>query len=151
MARPINMNNAEMKAWLETQYDLNERGCWVWKGCKHISGYGQVSWKNRAESVHRLYWLLSGRTIPEGLMICHSPVVCHNKACFNPDHLRTDSMRANMIDRHSDNTMVQAKLTANQIQAIRDDTRSHSLISIDYGMSRTHISAIKRGSYWTHI
>ena len=147
--RKHNMSETEMLSWLETQYDLNENGCWVWRGCKGSDGYGMTSWKGRNPKTHRLYWLLSGRTIPEGLDMCHGPGC--SKACFNPEHLRPDTGSANMLDKHRDGTFTQAKLTQEQVRAIRADTRTHREIADEYGVARATIARIKTGKQWSWV
>jgi len=139
------MTDAEMRAWLETQHDLNERGCWVWKGSKVAQGYGQIKWHGKMVRVHRLYWLLSGRTIPAGLEMCHG-TGC-SKACYNPDHLRPDTRSANMLDKHADGTM-HTKLTEEQVKAIRLDPRTQQVIADAYGVRQGDISKIKLGKTW---
>jgi len=41
-----------------------------------------------------------------------------------------------------------AKLTTEQVVAIRADGRVHSVIAGDYGVSRSNVSLIKRGQAW---
>ena len=147
--RPKNMSDADMLSWLQTQYDLNENSCWVWKGGKFADGYGQVKWKGRNPKTHRLYWLLSGGTIPEGLDMCHGPGC--SKACFNPEHLRPDTVSANMLDKHRDGTFTTAKLTQEQVRAIRADMRSQREIADEYGVARETISHIKTGKSWSWV
>jgi DNA invertase Pin-like site-specific DNA recombinase len=147
--RKKNMSETEMLSWLETQYDLNENGCWVWRGVKFSTGYGQVGWKGRKTSPHRLYWLLSGRTIPEGLDMCHGPGC--SKACFNPEHLRPDTKSANNgADKYRDGT-ANNKLTEEQVRAIREDTRLQREIADEYGVTRATISYIQRGESWSWV
>ena len=143
--RPRNMSDAQMLSWLETQYDLNDSGCWVWRGRKFYTGYGKVNWKGKQVSPHRLYWLLSGRTIPEGLVMCHG-FGCV-RACYNPEHLRVDTESANGIDRFRDGTGCN-KLTVEQVLAIRTDTRLQREIAEEYGVIKTTISNIKTGRTW---
>src|SRR6266404_3486086 len=46
--------------------------------------------------VHRfMYEALTGLPIPKGLDICHS---CHNRACVNPYHIRSETHQANLMD-----------------------------------------------------
>ena len=147
--RKQNMSETEMLSWLQTQYDLNENGCWVWRGGKNSDGYGKVWWKGRGVSPHRLYWLLSGRTIPEGLEMCHGPGC--SKACYNPEHLRPDTGSANQLDKHRDGTFVIAKLTAEQVRAIRADTRLGRVIAEEYGVTKDTINKIKTGKHWSWL
>ena len=149
MPRPFNMTDAEMKAWLETQYDLNENGCWVWKGSKIIYGYGQVRWRGAGKRVHRLYWVLSGREIPDGLELCHG-LGC-SKACYNPNHLRADTARNNQLDRRLDGT-AGWKLTREQVLEIRSRIDMNCTeLAREYEVSCSQISLIKAGKTWNWL
>ena len=147
--RKPNMTDTEMKEWLETQYDLDENGCWIWKSYK-VGGYGRVMWNGKLHLVHRLYWLLSGKTIPEGTEICHGHGC--SKACYNPEHLRTDTHKHNMLDTHRDGTMIHAKLTCEQVLEIRSQTDTlQKELAIEYGVSREQISNIQTGKKWAWL
>ena len=147
--RKKNMSETEMLSWLETQYDLNENGCWVWRGSKDTFGYGRVMWKGKLRLAHHLYWLLSGRTLSEGLEMCHGPGC--SKECYNPEHLRPDTRSANTLDKHRDGTFTIAKLTQEQVRAIREDTRAQREIAQEYGVTRQAISSIKTGRCWSWV
>lgn len=67
--------------------------CWVWMGARTTSGYGAFD----HDGAHRVAYLLSGETIPDGYEIDHE---CHNRdlscpggkdcphrLCVNPAHL----------------------------------------------------------------
>jgi len=146
--RRRNMTDAEMRVWLESQYDINEKSCWVWKNRKDADGYVRVQWHGKMMRVHRLYWLLSGRTIPAGLEMCHG-IGC-SKACFNPEHLRADTRSANMLDRHADGT-APTKLSAEQVRDIRLDPRSSRVIADAYGVAQSSINNIKLGKRWSWL
>lgn len=147
--RPYKMTDAEMKEWLETQYDVNENGCWVWKGCKFPLGYGYVRWNGKNEYVHRLYWLLSNRPIKKGFDICHGEGC--SRACYNPNHLRTDTHRENVLDRHRHGTMT-CKLKPEQVLEIRASThKTQAILAKEYGVSFATISSIINRKTWTYL
>ena len=144
--RKPNMTDAQMLEWLGAQYDVNENGCWVWRGSKDSNGYGHVRWKGKMEKMHRLYWLLNGRIIPDALEMCHGPGC--SRACYNPDHLKTDTHSANQLDKHRDGTM-QTKLTREQVLEIRERTdKNQKELAKEYGVSRATINDIILRKYW---
>jgi len=143
--RKYKMTDAKMKEWLETQYDVNENGCWVWRG-RTNGGYGRVAWKNKEQMIHRVYWLLSGRTIPDNLGLLHG-YGC-SKACYNPDHLHPGDQYENALDTHRDGTMP-CKLTPEQVLEIRARTdKNQRELGEEYGVSRGTISDVLRGKRW---
>jgi len=154
--RKNNMTDAEMVAWLETKYTLNENGCWIWNGAKTKSGYGQVKCKVTTR-VHRAYWLLSGRTIPEGLVMCHGQNC--SKACFNPEHMKPGTAVENQADRIRDGTDTRgeknpaAKLTEVQVLAIRAnvENKTQKELAKEFGVYQGIISAIINRQTWKHI
>ncbi len=75
-----------------TRYTVNERGCWIWSGAVHPSGYGQVKWKGKSTVAHRVTYSLIKGEIPEGLILDH---LCSVKLCVNPEHLEPVTYKVN--------------------------------------------------------
>lgn len=79
--------------------DVGDGGCWLWRGTRGSSGYGQICIRgpHRTRAIrgaHRvLYEMLRG-PVPEGLELDH---LCRVRHCVNPDHLepvtRTENVR----------------------------------------------------------
>lgn len=82
----------EQRFWANV---LKKKGCWEWTACKMTRGYGQLSWNKKSIGAHRVSFLLSGRTIPDGFIVMHT---CDNKGCVNPAHLIAAPQKVNMED-----------------------------------------------------
>ena len=125
--------------------------CWTWKGAINGNGYAYFSAGRRLslpQKASRTSYLLTHGSIPDGLHILHS---CDNPCCVNPCHLRADTRQANMDDMKAKQRQAkgarnsQTKLTLEQVEAIRSDTRTLALISEEYGVSRGMVSRIRSG------
>jgi len=70
---------------LESRWDVDDNGCWIWNGAISKWGYGiytpedLVTWR-----AHRYVYTQLVGPIPEGLALDH---LCEVKACVNPAHL----------------------------------------------------------------
>lgn len=131
-------------------------GCWLWTAARSKAGYGQIGQGNRVLYAHRLSAEWAHGPIPAGSEVCHS---CDNPACVRPDHLFYGTHADNGADAASKRRMrpprgeasPKAKLTEEQVAAIRGDARTTRAIGRDYGISNRHVSAIKRGEVWRDI
>lgn len=76
----------EERFWAKVDKSEENR-CWVWTGYLNKGGYGSFrSSKASMELAHRYSYKLANNEIPQGMFIDH---ICHNRACVNPEHLRT--------------------------------------------------------------
>jgi hypothetical protein len=90
------------------------------------------------------------------LFVLHT---CDNPKCCRPGHLYQGTHADNVRDRvsrgRSYNVLGEehgmAKLTADQVRAIRRDTRLHREIAADYGINFRSVSRIKLRGNWKHI
>jgi hypothetical protein len=85
---------------------------------------------------------------------------CHNDGNPANNHvsnLRWDTAAANQADRVKHGTSNRgeqcgtAKLTTEQVLAIRADTRRQKYIAADYGIQESQVSRIKNKVRWAHI
>ncbi len=75
--------------------EVNEKGCWLWKGAKHRQGYGNISYKGRCCLAHRVSWEVFRGDLQENLKVCHT---CDVPQCVNPYHLFLGTQKDNMHD-----------------------------------------------------
>lgn len=127
-------------------------GCWVCTSHR-AAGDGRIRLKRngRMTPLYRIAYEGRFGGIPDGLVIRHE---CDNPACFNPDHLTVGTQADNVRDsidrgRHVSGERVgTSKLTADQVEAIRVDTRPQRIIAKEYGVGATAIFNIRHGRRW---
>jgi hypothetical protein len=76
-----------------TRYEVDQKGCWIWKGAVHATGYGQIKWKGQSTVAHRVVYELTKGAIPKGLYLDH---LCSVKLCVNPEHLEPVTQKVNI-------------------------------------------------------
>jgi len=76
-----------------TRYKIDEKGCWIWQGADHATGYGQIKWNGKSTVAHRVVYELVNGEIPKGLFLDHK---CSVKKCVNPDHLEPVNHKENI-------------------------------------------------------
>ena len=80
----------------ELKYDVDDKGCWIYAGCKDKAGYGIIKYQGKNFKAHRYMFLKHKGQIPEGLLIRH---ICNTTSCINPDHLLLGTQAQNMQDK----------------------------------------------------
>lgn len=70
------------------------RGCWNWRHIKKPNQYGSFYTKGISYRAHRISVVLSGRDIPEFMVVDH---MCRNRSCVNPKHLRVVTSKINIL------------------------------------------------------
>jgi hypothetical protein len=134
--------------------------CWEWQGA--LQAYSRVpvmSHKGKHQCVRRWVAQAVGHDV-EGKVVTYR---CGNNLCVNPEHLqlmtksalhqrvsRQQVHKINMANRIriAEARRANAKLTPEQVQAIRDDPRLQREIAKDYGITQPTVSSIKRGEIW---
>lgn len=147
--------------------------CWLWPRKLDEKGRGQVSVGGRRKLAHRAVWEALRGPIPAGKLLCHH---CDNPTCVNPAHLYVGTPKDNVRDMmergrnwqkrepervreigrrlgksntwHRGAGNPKAKLTPEQIAAIRADRRPTRFLAAEYGVNRVTIQRIRNGSAW---
>ena len=113
-------------------------------------------WKNNKIKVCRPHKLVMEAFVslrPEGLECCHNDGNPQNNHLSN---LRWDTPKNNHADKVKHGTTNRgeqcgtAKLTLEQVRAIRQDTRLQRIIAAEYGVKDNTISRIKSFKRWAH-
>lgn len=130
-------------------------GCWLWRG-PTSHGYGRVRFQGNFRFAHRVAFELATGIDPHGSVVMHS---CDNPLCVNPDHLTLGTQTQNIADMDAKGRRRAAKgerngsarLTEDQVRAIRSDGRSADVIAEGYPVTVSGIHAIRNGRTWKHL
>ncbi len=135
-----------------------ENGCINFTGSKSSFGHGEIAYRGKKYRAHRLAYIEYVGPISEGLVVCHK---CDNPSCINPDHFFVGTQAENLRDAINKKRMKApnprgvkhglAKLTDENVIAIRKDVRTQRLIAADYGVHQTTIKNIKLNRTWKHV
>jgi hypothetical protein len=140
---------------------VDKRGpdeCWAWIGSIDTRGYGSIGANGGKPLMraHRVAYDICVGRIPSGLVVCH---VCDNRACVNPRHLFIGTQQENVIDMirkgrrrsYAGEGAPSAKLTNEQVMAIRVDQRRTQDIINAYRISRSTVYSIRNRHSWAHL
>lgn len=125
-------------------------GCWIWVGGSN-GRYGVATWRNKRWYAHRLSLVAHGGQTAEDDVVCHR---CDVPLCINPAHLFAASQSTNLADMRAKGRAPDgdrhgmAKLSPNQVIAIRADRRMLREIAGEYAISEATVSFIRNGKRW---
>jgi hypothetical protein len=134
--------------------------CLEWPYAITDRGYGRVGVDGRQEYVHILACTRQHGPRPPGMEATHAPVICHNRACFNPRHLAWETPSTNnSTHKLLDGTAALgeqnplARLTEVQVNEIRrrwaqGGRISKRALATEYGVSEMTIGRLLRGELW---
>lgn len=150
------------------KHAVDERtGCWIWTGHKNRNGYGlfvvEKAGPRRAVLAHRAPYEVHVGPIPEGALICHR---CDRRDCINPAHLHPGTPQSNMDDKArrgrgfwpgpapknvSGEANGRAKLTAEQVAAIRSSREPAGLLAAAFEVTPVTIYQIRGRRTWRNL
>jgi hypothetical protein len=128
--------------------------CHQWTGSLDVYGYGRLKRDGKGIKATRLALQFAGRPLEAGQMACHT---CDNPPCVREGHLVPETHKWNMHDKAdkgrqpSGEMHHKAKLTVDQVLAIRADPRGYAEIALTYGVSKHNITAIRTRKTWRDI
>lgn len=158
MVRPTASRDMPLSERLALHSEACASGCLLWTAKINADGYGRLKWNGRHRAAHRLAYEIAYGPIPKGLAVCHR---CDVRNCIEPEHLfvgtHTDNMRDMMAkgrhkrpdsrgEKHGN-----ARLTAADVLAIREDKRRVREIARHYKIDSGAISRIRSGERWGHV
>lgn len=134
-------------------FTIPNDGCLEWTRCLNTDGYpravidGSVNGK-----VHRVVYELVHQQDITGMVIRHT---CDNPLCINPEHLLAGTPTENMLDRDSRDRHGKAKITHEQVRAIRALWNSgkfkQNFLANQFGLDARTISSMVNGHHWKHV
>lgn len=111
--------------------------------------------RRRRAGVHQLVAEAFLGPAPDGHEVNHRNGIKHDNRVENLEWVTSGANNQHAIDtglrtpaRGERNA---AKLTEEQVRAIRSDPRSTRAIGADYGIASRTVSGIKRGEKWSHV
>lgn len=133
--------------------------CILWPfGRDKRTGYGLLKIDGLRMTPHRAaLWLSTGVLPSSKIHAAHSPILCHNRMCINPRHLRWATAKENESDKPIDRThksgvlSSRSKLTTEQVLTIRKHERSDMKVALDYGVSEYAVWAARNRKTYKDI
>lgn len=137
--------------------------CWMWLAGLTGNGYGSFNVKGKTQRAHRVIYELKYGSISERMCVCHT---CDNRLCVRPSHLFLGTQKDNVRDAsvkgrlagrvagvsmNKGETNGRAKLTEEDVLAIRKDTRSLIEIAEGYNICKQTVLNVKSRKRWKHL
>lgn len=132
--------------------------CIEWPFSKRESGYGQIVWKYKRTTSHRVVCEIAhGAPEDPSYQAAHS---CGNRSCCNPKHLSWKTPLENIHDKIDHGTQLKgediycSKLRSRDVQTIKKllrEGRTVKSVAEEFSVSIGAISDIKLLKSWRHI
>lgn len=153
-------NREKQAAFIKKVISESSKSCVIWPFSTCRLGYGRTSFRGKDERAHRaVLEIVKPLDSAQGLHAAHEPIICHDKLCINPNHLRWATPKQNSDDRKLDKTVPigenhwKSKLKVSDVQEITGllPYFSDQKIAERFPVKYTTITAIRSGKTWSHI
>jgi len=159
------MNKHQIESfWSKVEIKDSPRDCWLWRGAKKPTGYGNVKIDSKYHIAHRVAFTLANGEIPTGYIVCH---ICDTPSCCNPNHLMLGTIKSNAADmliKNRQKSIIKAsrgvnngmsKLTDEDVINIRnlykDKAKNQYELASMFGVTQAAIGCVVRKDTWRHI
>jgi hypothetical protein len=149
----------EDRFWAKVERRSDDE-CWEWRASVDTRGYGNFGVTRNdgtgqyiMQRAHRVAWELTNGPLQRSMHLCHT---CDNRKCVNPRHLFVGNPKINMADcvakgrlndRSGENNP-RAKLTADDVRAIRVSAEPLSVLATKYGVAKSVVGYARNGKTW---
>lgn len=118
-SRPSNLPKEEYLAWYKSKSIITNNSCYLYPFTDK-EGYVQIQIDKKSVRLHRwIYCFYSDKDYNDKSFVVRH--LCHNKNCFNPNHLEHGSNSDNVLDsRHYSKTV---KLNEDQVHLLLQDAK----------------------------
>lgn len=145
--------------WISDLLDRGPTGeCIDWPFSKRESGYGQIVWKYKRTTSHRLICELAHGSPPDTSF--HAAHSCGNRSCSNPKHISWKTPTENMHDKLEHGTQLMgegiycSKLKeqdVKQIKLLLEEGHTVRRVAALFDVSVGTVSDIKLMKTWRHV
>ncbi len=105
--------------------------CYPWPFGKDRLGYGRVFYQGKTRPAHRVAWELHhGIVMGVEFDACHQPMICHDRSCINPLHIRPGTRAENMADCDIDALLFQDRASIRRFLRHRSLNQDRSALAL---------------------